>query len=214
MGNSSTTIQSIVDVVCSMGVMQPVIPASGFGVNSALSMATDTMCDLISERFNWKWNRMKLPPFYTISWQQDYAQIGSSFSPPIGWLEGADWGDINQHGLLHLGHPAGQGHLALQRSAAAGHLARPQCEIHAAAGCVDRADQPFGEHSGRQWQHSGFDDLRYDRGHGSSSGRELGRGSYGERRQLCLDGGRPAFAGLPHSAHAAAAGGGLPGQSD
>jgi len=99
MGNSSTTIQSIVDVVCSMGEMQPVIPASGFGVNSALSMATDTMCDLISERFNWKWNRMKLPPFYTISWQQDYAQIGSSFPAPIGWLEGAYWVDINNTAL-------------------------------------------------------------------------------------------------------------------
>ena len=99
MGSSTTTLQSVVDYICSLGELQPVIPASGFGINTALTMGTDVMADLISQRFNWKWNRMKIPPWYTISWQQDYAQFSSAFPAPIGWIEDAYWVDINNTAL-------------------------------------------------------------------------------------------------------------------
>jgi hypothetical protein len=105
MGSSTTSLQSLVDYVCSLGEMQPVIPASGFGIATALTMCTDVMADLISQRFNWKWNRFKIPPFYTISWQQDYAQLGSALPYQLGWLEGAYWVDINNTALPKPTYP-------------------------------------------------------------------------------------------------------------
>ncbi len=82
-----------------MGELAPVMPAGGYSVNTALGIATDTMLEMIAERFNFKWNRERIPPFYTNSWQQDYAQLGSLFPAPIGWLEGAYWIDINNTAL-------------------------------------------------------------------------------------------------------------------
>jgi hypothetical protein len=99
MGSSTTTLQSVVDYVTSLGEMSPVIPASGYSVSTALTMGTDVMLELISQRFNFKFNRMKIPPFYTISWQQDYAQLTSLLPGPIGWLEHGYWVDINNTAL-------------------------------------------------------------------------------------------------------------------
>jgi hypothetical protein len=42
---------------------------------------------------------MKVPPFYTISWQQDYCLLGSALAQPMGWLESAYWIDINNTSL-------------------------------------------------------------------------------------------------------------------
>lgn len=105
MGSSTTSIQSVVDYIFSLGELSPVIPAGGYSVNTALTMATDVMADMISQRFNWKWNREKIPPFYTNSWQQDYAMIGSLFPAPIGWLENAYWVDINNTALPKPTYP-------------------------------------------------------------------------------------------------------------
>jgi hypothetical protein len=99
MPNSTTTLRSIVDYLCSLGELGGVLPASGYGVNTWLTMGTDVMAQLIAQRFNWKWNRMKIPPWYTISWQQDYAGLGSTYPSPIGWLESAYWIDINNTAL-------------------------------------------------------------------------------------------------------------------
>lgn len=93
--NSTTTIQQIADYAANLGELAPVLPTGGFSVQSALTIATDVMGDLIAQRFNWKWNREVLPPFYTISWQQDYAGFNSLYTAPIGWLEKGWWVDIN-----------------------------------------------------------------------------------------------------------------------
>ena len=99
MGSSTVTIQSIADYVAAAGELHPILPAAGFSVNTALGIATDVMNDMIAQRFNWKWNRMILPPFYTISWQQDYAGMNSKYAAPIGWIENAWWRDINNTSL-------------------------------------------------------------------------------------------------------------------
>jgi hypothetical protein len=88
-----------------MGELAPVIPAGGYSVQIALTMATDVMAELISQRFNFKWNREKIPPFYTNSWQQDYACISSTWPAPIGWMEGAYWIDINNTALPKPTYP-------------------------------------------------------------------------------------------------------------
>jgi hypothetical protein len=103
--NSTTTLQAVSDYVMAMGELAPVLPAAGYSVNNCLNIATDVMLDLISQRFNWKWNRMKIPPWYTNSWQQDYAQIGSTFTAPIGWIENAYWVDINNTALPKPTYP-------------------------------------------------------------------------------------------------------------
>lgn len=95
MGSSSISVQQIADSVSTLGELTPVLPTGGFSVQSALTIATDVMNDLIAQRFNWKWNRQILPPFYTVSWQQDYAGMNSLYRAPIGWLETAWWVDIN-----------------------------------------------------------------------------------------------------------------------
>jgi hypothetical protein len=102
MSNSTTQLQSIVDYVNSVGELSPVRPTGGISVNTALGIANDVMADLICRRFPWKWNRMKLPPFYTNSIQQDYAQIGLT---TVGWLEHAYWTDINNTSLPKPSNP-------------------------------------------------------------------------------------------------------------
>jgi hypothetical protein len=89
-----------------MGELQPVLPVGGYSTLTACGIATDVMSALISQRFNWKWNRMKIPPFYTNSWQQDYAQLSTSTWPSaLGWIEGAYWIDINNTSLPKPTYP-------------------------------------------------------------------------------------------------------------
>ena len=103
MGGSTVSVQSIIDYISSLGELGPVMPTGGYSLTAALGIATDVMLDMISQRFNWKWNRMKVPPFYTSSWEQDYAQL--AFKNPIGWLENAYWIDINNTALPKPTYP-------------------------------------------------------------------------------------------------------------
>jgi len=89
-----------------MGELQPVLPVGGYSTIVALGIASDVMAQLISQRFNWKWNREKIPPFYTNSWQQDYAQLSITTWPaPLGWIEKAYWVDINNTALPKPTYP-------------------------------------------------------------------------------------------------------------
>jgi hypothetical protein len=92
MGNSTVSLQSVIDNVTSQGVPSPLDNPSGYGNQLALDCGTDTMSELINERFNWKWNRKLAPAVYTNSWQQDYPCVGNT---DVGWLENADRIDIN-----------------------------------------------------------------------------------------------------------------------
>jgi len=105
MGSSTTSIQSVVDYVSSMGELAPVLPSGGYSVATALTISTDVMGELIAERFNWKWNRMRIAPFYTNSWQLDYVLLKASMPAAIGWLEAAYWIDINNTSLPKPTHP-------------------------------------------------------------------------------------------------------------
>lgn len=96
MGVSTVTLQSVDDYVASHGIPTPLTGPAGYGTDLALQLGTDTMSDLVSERFNWKWNRQTAPAFYTNSWQQDYPQIGIT---NIGWLEDCDQIQINATAL-------------------------------------------------------------------------------------------------------------------
>jgi hypothetical protein len=92
MPNSTRTLQNVVDYAKTIGDLMPAMPAGGYTNFLAYNIANDVMSDICSQRFNWKWNRIVVPPFYTISWQQDYAAINIA---NIGWLEHAVIVDIN-----------------------------------------------------------------------------------------------------------------------
>jgi hypothetical protein len=92
MGNSTVKLQAVIDTTAAQNVPNPVKNAAGYGVQLALDLANDVVGDLITQRFNWKWNSGNAPAFYTNSWQQDYPQLGNT---NIAWLEDSDRIDIN-----------------------------------------------------------------------------------------------------------------------
>lgn len=85
MGNSTTTLQAVVDSVSTIGDLRPVLTSTGgFAAEPAITIANDVAMEMFSERFPWKWNRIKLPPFILIPRQQDYCSL---LERRIGWLE-------------------------------------------------------------------------------------------------------------------------------
>src|SRR5215469_13658736 len=92
MGNSTRTLQDIVDVTAVLGDISPQANPSGYGPKTTLAIGTRTMRAMIARRFNWKWNSEIAPPFLTNSWQQDYPSLGLT---DIGWLEDYYFIDIN-----------------------------------------------------------------------------------------------------------------------
>jgi len=92
-GNSNVRIQEIVDEVAVIGDLTPVLKNTGGYANQpALTIANTVMQELISVRFPWKWNRMKIPPYTLTPIQQDYASLNIY---DLGWLENGVRIDIN-----------------------------------------------------------------------------------------------------------------------
>jgi hypothetical protein len=95
MGNSNVKLQRIVDGVSAIGDLNPLFASTGgYAAEPALTIANDVASELFSERFPWKWNQRKIPPFFLIPRQQDYAQLGI-FN--IGWLTSAYRIDLNSN---------------------------------------------------------------------------------------------------------------------
>jgi len=89
MGNSSIQIRALVDDALTFAEIAPVLPNGGYSDQPALSITNDTMTAMLAgtpdgEPFNWKWNRILVPPFYINSYQQDYFIPGLL---NLGWLE-------------------------------------------------------------------------------------------------------------------------------
>jgi hypothetical protein len=88
--NSSYTIQNLVDMARSIADLAPTLPTGGFYETVALMAANDAMLQFLNgssrgSRFNWKFNRIIVPPFFINSWQQDYLMPMAN----VGWLESA-----------------------------------------------------------------------------------------------------------------------------
>jgi hypothetical protein len=91
MGNSTIKLQNVVDYVSTIGDLMTTMPVGGFSNLLALNIANDVLTEFLSQRFNFKFNRVLVNPFYTISLQQDY--VGTTTT--IGWLEHSIVVDIN-----------------------------------------------------------------------------------------------------------------------
>jgi hypothetical protein len=94
MANSSQTLQTVLDAMAGKGIPDPRRVPGGYGNALALEMINRVLADLLTARFNWKFNRAVATPFYTNSWQQDYPQLAQA-AGPIGWGEDCDMVDIN-----------------------------------------------------------------------------------------------------------------------
>lgn len=77
MPNSTITLQSVVDYARTFPDIAPLISAGGYSTQPALTIASDVMSAIIAPEFPWKWNRFNPTAFFTISWQQDYASLGT-----------------------------------------------------------------------------------------------------------------------------------------
>lgn len=98
MGNSNISLTAVYNALAAKGVFDPRRSAGGYGDALALQLATQVLADIVSERYNWKWNSAVATPFYTNSWQQDYPQPAQA-QGLIGWGETATWTDINNTAL-------------------------------------------------------------------------------------------------------------------
>jgi hypothetical protein len=96
MGSSTTSLQSVVDLMATMGSLSVAQAAGGYTTLTWLSIANDVVNDLVSQKFNWKWNQFRIPSFWTNSYQCDYATISQQ---GIGWIESGMWTDINNTSL-------------------------------------------------------------------------------------------------------------------
>jgi len=82
---STVTLQMIADNLLVRGDLKPILTAGGFNQTLICELATDTMAAMCDTTAPWKWNEIVLPPFYTNSWQQDYALVYPGVaSPPTG----------------------------------------------------------------------------------------------------------------------------------
>jgi hypothetical protein len=94
---STVRLQRIVNLAKARGDINPVLNLPASDTTVPLAIANDAMNDICSLPFPQKWNEMIIPPFYTSSFQQDYAGIypnGSSITN-LSWLERGIVVDIN-----------------------------------------------------------------------------------------------------------------------
>ena len=94
MPNSTTQLSKITQFAKTFPDLAPMVQttAGGSSLEPALTVGSDTMIEMISQNFNWKWNRFIVPTFYTNGFQQDYALPGVV---NLGWLEHGVLIDIN-----------------------------------------------------------------------------------------------------------------------
>jgi hypothetical protein len=80
----------MLDKVVTLGDIKPVLAdVSAFQLEPFLTICGDVYSDIVGVAFPHKWNEVKIPQFYTNSFQQDYALVnpdGSSFFN-CEWLE-------------------------------------------------------------------------------------------------------------------------------
>jgi hypothetical protein len=99
--NSTISLDELVDDAASFGDVAPTLATGTGNVSPAISIANTVMQTLINggpggQPFNWKWNRINMPAFPIISYQQDY------FIPNLvglGWLESCWASQVNQTSL-------------------------------------------------------------------------------------------------------------------
>lgn len=81
----------MVDVAQTFGDLEPLPNVAGNFQTIALSCANTVMNTITGVNFPWKWNEFNIPPFYTNSFQQDYAA-----TLPAGLYQGITLTTVSQ----------------------------------------------------------------------------------------------------------------------
>lgn len=94
MAATSLTIQNVVDNVRIIPDLAPVFATgvSGYSDQPGLTIANEVFAYMFGTAFPWKFNQITVPPFYTNSYQQDYAVPGVT---TLAWLQSGDVVNIN-----------------------------------------------------------------------------------------------------------------------
>jgi hypothetical protein len=92
LGNSTYTVQNIVDYVSTFPDLKPVLAVGGFDDQPALAIMQNVMNYMLSQAFPWKWNEINIPYFYSNSYQQDYASLTVT---NLAWLQRGTALDVN-----------------------------------------------------------------------------------------------------------------------
>lgn len=90
MGNSTFTLQRIVNEVASYPEVHPVLGKSP-SIYPAVSIANDVMSKILAQGLNFRFNRANIPPILSVALQQDYLTTVTD----VGWFEQAWRIDIN-----------------------------------------------------------------------------------------------------------------------
>lgn len=85
---STVTLQDVVNWAMTFTKLTPIIGVAGFQQEPALSICNNVIQELMSEPFNWKFNRSKVPSIFTLqtSFTQDYLTSVTD----CAWFEYAD----------------------------------------------------------------------------------------------------------------------------
>jgi len=96
---STYTLQNEIDKVQGLADIEPIFNVGGWTTEPTVTIATDVFAAICAVNFPHKWNEIKLPPFYTFSWQQDYALLNPDFSSiyNVEWLQNGVAFDINNN---------------------------------------------------------------------------------------------------------------------
>lgn len=89
--NSTVPLQKIVNWAKTQPGLTPVLGASGYQEEPALTIANDCMGKLLAQGLDWSWNYVSMPSLLTVALQQDYLTQATD----VGWIQGIDRVDIN-----------------------------------------------------------------------------------------------------------------------
>lgn len=94
------TGQNIIDSLRAMPLLSTIFNSqvSGFSLEPALTILTESHAFMLGENFPWKFNEIEIAPFYASSYQQDYATSNTN----IGWLMSGDILDVNNSSLSKI----------------------------------------------------------------------------------------------------------------
>ena len=77
---STLTLQNVVDFARANTRLIPIVGVGGLGQEPALSICNDTLQEVLSSPYAWRFNRASIPPFTTFNYQQDYYVTGATVS--------------------------------------------------------------------------------------------------------------------------------------
>lgn len=78
MSQSTITVQSVVNYASTQTGLMPLTGVGGYANEPAISIANDTLSELLAPPFAWKFNRATMPIFVTQQNQQDYPFAGAA----------------------------------------------------------------------------------------------------------------------------------------